>query len=87
MYSDDDNIEFYVAKANYYRYFQTKSMTLGEDRRLREFLKQLALANMDWRKPRIALPEKQEIELDMDKDGDLQKKRIAYLVAHAPKQD
>jgi hypothetical protein len=75
----DDNAEFYCCYNNYYRFIQDTSFSLAEDRRIREFVKQLAEANSIWTNPEILLPGKQVMELDRDKDQALQIQRIHYL--------
>jgi hypothetical protein len=60
-------------------------VTLAEDRRLREILKNLAEANTNWEVSKIALPNKLSLDLDPEKGAQSDAERVAFLKSTEPK--
>ena len=55
------------------------SLTLEEDRHVREVIRQLVESNTDWKSSRIRLPNDLGMELDSDKDDATRLERLKFL--------
>jgi hypothetical protein len=76
--SDARSAESMVAKPVMLEFVHNK-LTLEQDRRLRDLIKAVALANPKWTESKLVLPENQAYELDPAKDPPLATERMKIL--------